>query len=91
MWHAKGLGTCPDFFPLSTRVRPLRVLRFLFSLRRNQPNVHEQKLLDNPDHWHGAELSLIIAGNWQYYRSKVLKYLQLIAVITPYTQVAALG
>lgn len=53
--------------------------------------MHEQKLLDNLDHWHGAELSLIIAGNWQYYRSKVLKYLQLIAVITPYTQVADTG
>ena len=54
--------------------------------RRNQPNVHEQRLLDNPDGWHGAELSVIIAGNWQYYRAKVLKYLQQIAVITPYSQ-----
>jgi hypothetical protein len=49
--------------------------------------VHEQKLLDNSDGWHGAELSVIIAGNWQYYRAKVLKYLQQIAVITPYAQV----
>jgi len=54
---------------------------------RNQPNVHEQKLLDNADGWHGAELSVVIAGNWQYYRAKVLKYLQQIAVITPYSQV----
>ena len=30
--------------------------------RSNQPNVHEQRLLDNPDGWHGAELSVIIAG-----------------------------
>lgn len=30
--------------------------------RRNQPNVHESKLLDNPDGWHGAELSVVIAG-----------------------------
>ena len=58
---------------------------------RNQPNVHVSKLLDNPDGWHGAELSLIIAGNWQYYRAKVLKYLQQIAVITPYAQVGAYG
>ena len=49
--------------------------------------MHEQRLLDNPDGWHGAELSVIIAGNWQYYRAKVLKYLQQIAVITPYSQV----
>ncbi|GAB4814846.1 hypothetical protein N2152v2_001892 [Parachlorella kessleri] len=54
--------------------------------RRNQPNIHVSKLLDNPGGWHGAELSVIIAGNWQYYRAKVLKYLQQIAVITPYAQ-----
>lgn len=34
--------------------------------------MHEQKLLDNLDGWHGSELSLIIAGNWQYYRAKVV-------------------
>lgn len=85
--------------------------------RRNQPNVHESKLLDNPDGWHGAELSVVIAGalpygcrgggcveealvrlsllpllcrlagSWTYYRAKVIKYLQQIAVITPYAQV----
>ena len=26
---------------------------------------------DNGDRWHGAQLSLIIAGHWQYYRAKV--------------------
>lgn len=55
-------------------------------IQRNQPNVHESKLLDNSDGWHGAELSVVIAGNWQYYRAKVLKYLQQIAVITPYAE-----
>jgi len=55
-------------------------------IQRNEPNVHVAKLLDNLDGWRGAELSVIIAGNWQYYRSKVLKYLQQIAVITPYAR-----
>ncbi|PRW61315.1 DNA topoisomerase 6 subunit B [Chlorella sorokiniana] len=55
-------------------------------IQRNQPNVHESKLLDNPDGWHGAELSVVIAGSWTYYRAKVIKYLQQIAVITPYAQ-----
>ena len=27
---------------------------------------------DNADQWHGAELSLVIAGHWQYYRAKVM-------------------
>lgn len=53
--------------------------------------MHTQKLLDNPDSWHGSELSVVIAGNWQYYRAKVLKYLQQIAVITPYAQVGGRG
>ena len=30
--------------------------------RSNQPNVHEGKLLDNKEGWHGAELSVVIAG-----------------------------
>lgn len=58
-------------------------------LCRNLPNVHEERLLDNPEGWHGAELSVTIAGNWQYYRNKILKYLQQIAVITPYAQARA--
>ncbi len=53
-------------------------------MRRNQPNVHEVKKLDNGGGWHGAQLTLLIAGHWQYYRAKILKYLRQIAVITPY-------
>jgi DNA topoisomerase VI subunit B len=54
---------------------------------RNEPNVHKSSQLPNKDSWHGAELSLTIEGNWTYYRSKILKYLRQIAVITPYAQV----
>jgi hypothetical protein len=32
---------------------------------RNQPNVHEVKKLSNSGKWHGAQLTLIIAGHWQ--------------------------
>lgn len=42
-------------------------------------------MVDNPDRWHGSELSVTILGNWQYYRSKIIKYLRQIAVITPYS------
>ncbi|EFJ46844.1 hypothetical protein VOLCADRAFT_62055 [Volvox carteri f. nagariensis] len=48
------------------------------------PNVHLEEQLPNPDHWHGSCLSLTIEGNWQYYRSKIVRYLRQIAVITPY-------
>ena len=41
---------------------------------------------NNPQKWHGAELSVTILGNWQYYRAKILRYMRQIAVITPYAQ-----
>lgn len=49
--------------------------------------MHSSSKLANPEHWHGAELSVTIEGNWSSYRAKVLKYLRQIAVITPYAQV----
>ena len=54
--------------------------------RRNEPHVHVHKEEANPQKWHGAELSVTILGNWQYYRAKVLRYMRQIAVITPYAQ-----
>ncbi|MEW5305936.1 MAG: hypothetical protein WDW36_008446 [Sanguina aurantia] len=56
-------------------------------IHRNEPNVHKAEKLQN-DSWHGASLSLTIEGNWTYYRSKIIKYLRQIAVITPYAQFA---
>ena len=53
---------------------------------RNEPNVHKSEMRDNEAGWRGSQLSLIIAGDWRYYRSKILKYLRQIAVITPYAQ-----
>lgn len=41
---------------------------------RNEPNVHKAEELPNPNRWHGAELSVTILGNWQYYRAKIHKY-----------------
>lgn len=40
----------------------------------------------NTEDFQGAKLAVTILGNWQYYRSKILKYLRQIAVITPYAQ-----
>ncbi len=44
------------------------------AVHRNEPNVHKEAQKDNAERWHGAELSVTILGNWQYYRSKVLKW-----------------
>ncbi|KAK9916719.1 hypothetical protein WJX75_006211 [Coccomyxa subellipsoidea] len=55
-------------------------------IHKNEPNVHKAEELANSDRWHGAELSVTILGNWQYYRAKIHKYLRQIAVITPYAR-----
>lgn len=55
-------------------------------IHKNEPHVHVHKEELNPQKWHGAELSVTILGNWQYYRAKVLRYMRQIAVITPYAQ-----
>uniref|UniRef100_A0A0E0QP10 DNA topoisomerase VI subunit B transducer domain-containing protein n=2 Tax=Oryza TaxID=4527 RepID=A0A0E0QP10_ORYRU len=41
---------------------------------------------ENKDRWHGAELQVIIEGNWTTHRSKILHYMRQMAVITPYAQ-----
>lgn len=64
------------------------VSRFVLDIdiHKNEPNIHVEEKLPNPDKWHGAELSVIIEGNWTTYRSKILKYLRQLAVITPYAE-----
>jgi DNA topoisomerase VI B subunit len=36
--------------------------------------------------WVGTELELLIAGNWTTYKSRIVQYLQQLAIITPYAQ-----
>jgi len=66
LWFIKLLiqQNIPDHLPQGD---PLRCC----SARRNEPNVHKVEMRDNGERWHGAQLSLIIAGHWQYYRAKV--------------------
>lgn len=39
-------------------------------IERNEPNVHSVDKTPNDEEWHGAELSVIIEGNWTAYRNK---------------------
>ncbi|XP_062199629.1 DNA topoisomerase 6 subunit B isoform X2 [Phragmites australis] len=41
---------------------------------------------ENKNQWHGAEIQVIIEGNWATHRSKILHYMRQMAVITPYAQ-----
>jgi DNA topoisomerase VI subunit B len=55
-------------------------------IHRNEPNVHSAAVEANPGRWRGTALAVTIEGSWTYARSKVLRYLRQIAVITPYAQ-----
>ncbi|CAN0173855.1 unnamed protein product, partial [Ectocarpus sp. 12 AP-2014] len=53
---------------------------------KNRPSVHEHVKLPNPEGWRGTEMTVCVSGNWQTYKSRVLQYLQQLAIITPYAE-----
>ncbi|CAG9461021.1 unnamed protein product [Pedinophyceae sp. YPF-701] len=55
-------------------------------IHANLPDVFKEATLPNDEGWRGSELSVVIEGNWPYYRAKLLSYFRQIAVITPYAQ-----
>ncbi|XP_047317906.1 DNA topoisomerase 6 subunit B [Impatiens glandulifera] len=55
-------------------------------IHRNIPHIHLHEKRSNKDKWHGAEIQVVIEGNWTTYRSKILHYMRQMAVITPYSQ-----
>lgn len=42
---------------------------------RNIPNIHKHEKRDNKYRWHGAEVQLIIEGNWTTYRVCIYHFL----------------
>ncbi|KAF0909784.1 hypothetical protein E2562_000105 [Oryza meyeriana var. granulata] len=60
--------------------------RLDIDIHKNVPHVHFHEKRENKDRWHGAELQVIIEGNWTTHRSKILHYMRQMAVITPYAQ-----
>ncbi|CAL9188710.1 unnamed protein product [Musa hybrid cultivar] len=60
--------------------------RLDIDIHQNIPHVHLHEKRENKDKWHGAEIQIIIEGNWTTYRSKILHYMRQMAVITPYSQ-----
>mmetsp|Transcript_23092 Transcript_23092/g.64022 ORF Transcript_23092/g.64022 Transcript_23092/m.64022 type:complete len:724 (-) Transcript_23092:3965-6136(-) len=55
-------------------------------ITKNCPNIIEHSQRKNDEGWMGTELELLIAGNWTTYRSRIVSYLQQLAIITPYAQ-----
>ncbi|XP_072055613.1 DNA topoisomerase 6 subunit B isoform X2 [Arachis hypogaea] len=60
--------------------------RLDIDIHKNIPHVHVNEKRENKERWHGAEIQVVIEGNWTTYRSKILHYMRQMAVITPYAQ-----
>ncbi|KAI3449912.1 hypothetical protein Pfo_006577 [Paulownia fortunei] len=60
--------------------------RLDIDIHRNIPHIHVHEKRENGERWHGAEIQIVIEGNWTTYRSKILHYMRQMAVITPYSQ-----
>ncbi|KAJ4969616.1 hypothetical protein NE237_002715 [Protea cynaroides] len=60
--------------------------RLDIDIHRNIPHIHLHEKKESTEAWHGAEIQVVIEGNWTTYRSKILHYLRQMAVITPYAQ-----
>ncbi|KAI3520447.1 hypothetical protein L1887_09877 [Cichorium endivia] len=60
--------------------------RLDIDIHRNIPHIHLHEKRDDKEPWHGAEIQVVIEGNWTTYRSKILHYMRQMAVITPYAQ-----
>uniref|UniRef100_A0A7S3QTQ5 DNA topoisomerase 6 subunit B n=1 Tax=Dunaliella tertiolecta TaxID=3047 RepID=A0A7S3QTQ5_DUNTE len=86
IWSKMTTGL--PFLICSGRLRQSFISNYVLDIdiHKNEPNVHKEEQLPNTDGWHGAQLSLTIEGNWSTYRSKIIKYLRQIAVITPYAE-----
>jgi DNA topoisomerase VI subunit B len=51
---------------------------------KNEPRIIEHVSVPNSDQWIGTQFDVIIAGNWTTYKSRIMNYLQQLAIITPY-------
>ncbi|XP_019253454.1 PREDICTED: DNA topoisomerase 6 subunit B isoform X2 [Nicotiana attenuata] len=60
--------------------------RLDIDIHKNVPHIHVHEKRENNERWHGAEIQIVIEGNWTTYRSKILHYMRQMAVITPYAQ-----
>ena len=86
IWSKMSTGLPIDIRSARRNASQVSVYKLDIDIHRNEPNVHASSLEPNAAGWRGTEMSVIILGNWTYYRSKILRYLRQIAVITPYAQ-----
>lgn len=86
IWSKMSTGLPIDIKSAMKGQKYVSLCRLDIDIHRNIPHVHMHEKKDNEGLWHGAEIQVIIEGNWTTYRSKILHYMRQMAVITPYAQ-----
>lgn len=86
IWSKMSTGLPIDISSAMKGQNFITFCRLDIDIHRNTPHVHLHEKRENKDRWHGAEIQVVIEGNWTTYRSKILHYMRQMAVITPYAQ-----
>mmetsp|Transcript_27862 Transcript_27862/g.34397 ORF Transcript_27862/g.34397 Transcript_27862/m.34397 type:complete len:736 (+) Transcript_27862:127-2334(+) len=53
---------------------------------KNEPRIIQHAKVPNEQKWAGTLMEVVIAGNWTTYKSRIVQYLQQLAIITPYAK-----
>ncbi|XP_042396149.1 DNA topoisomerase 6 subunit B-like isoform X2 [Zingiber officinale] len=86
IWSKMSTGLPIEIVSAAREQNYASFCRLDIDIHRNIPHVHLHEKRENKDKWHGAEIQIIIEGNWTTYRSKIIHYMRQMAVITPYAQ-----
>ncbi|KAI6685533.1 hypothetical protein NL676_031446 [Syzygium grande] len=86
IWSKMSTGLPIDISSSMRGQNYVSYCRLDIDIHRNIPHIHVHEKLEKKEEWHGAEIQVVIEGNWTTYRSKILHYMRQMAVITPYAQ-----
>ncbi|KAJ1424422.1 Ribosomal protein S13-like, H2TH [Sesbania bispinosa] len=86
IWSKMSTGLPIEILSSMRNQNYISFCRLDIDIHKNIPHVHLHEKRENKERWHGAEIQVVIEGNWTTYRSKILHYMRQMAVITPYAQ-----
>uniref|UniRef100_A0A5B6YH47 DNA topoisomerase 6 subunit B n=2 Tax=Davidia involucrata TaxID=16924 RepID=A0A5B6YH47_DAVIN len=86
IWSKMSTGLPIEISSAMKEQNYISFCRLDIDIHRNIPHIHLHEKRDNKERWHGAEIQVVIEGNWTTYRPKILHYMRQMAVITPYAQ-----
>ena len=55
--------------------------------RRNEPRIVEEGQWRKSRGWHGTRVSIVLEGDWNRARSRIIEYIKRTAVIAPYAEI----